>query len=52
MRIEVDGVPGLRTPIRMSGAELATSRRSPKLGEHTDEVLATMGLDAWQPRGR
>ena len=40
MRIEADGVPGLRTPIRMSDAALGTSRRSPKLGEHTDEVLA------------
>jgi crotonobetainyl-CoA:carnitine CoA-transferase CaiB-like acyl-CoA transferase len=42
MQIEADGVPGLRTPIRMSEAVLDTSRRSPKLGEHTDEVLAEL----------
>lgn len=44
MRIEADGVPGLRTPIRMSGATLDTSRRSPKLGEHTKAILAEIGL--------
>ncbi|MBL8584711.1 MAG: CoA transferase, partial [Rhizobiaceae bacterium] len=44
MRIEADGVPGLRTPIRMSGAALDTSRRSPKLGEHTQAVLTEIGL--------
>jgi len=31
-------VPGVRTPIRFSHAELAASRRSPRLGEHTQEV--------------
>lgn len=38
MRIDPDGVPGLRTPIRFSDAELKLDRRSPKLGEHSDEV--------------
>ncbi|MFN3210648.1 MAG: CaiB/BaiF CoA transferase family protein [Roseovarius sp.] len=33
MRIEVDGVPGLRTPIRFSDADLSLERASPKLGE-------------------
>lgn len=35
MRIDPDGVPGLRTPIRFSDAELKLDRRSPKLGEHS-----------------
>ena len=42
MHIEAQGVPGLRTPIRMSDAALDTSRRSPRLGEHTEEILADL----------
>ncbi|PQZ51845.1 CoA transferase [Ochrobactrum sp. MYb15] len=38
MRIDPDGVPGLRTPIRFSDAELKLDRRSPKLGEHSNDV--------------
>ncbi|MEN5298958.1 CaiB/BaiF CoA-transferase family protein [Brucella sp. TWI559] len=38
MRIDPDGVPGLRTPIRFSDAELKLDRRSPKLGEHSDNL--------------
>ncbi|MBL0163816.1 MAG: CoA transferase [Xanthomonadales bacterium] len=33
---ENDHVPGVRTPIRFSAAELAVSRPSPRLGEHTE----------------
>lgn len=33
MQIEADGVPGIRTPIRFSDADLALGRPSPKLGE-------------------
>jgi crotonobetainyl-CoA:carnitine CoA-transferase CaiB-like acyl-CoA transferase len=33
MQIELDGVPGLRSPFRFSGAELALHRPAPKLGE-------------------
>lgn len=33
MQIELDGVPGLRSPFRFSDAELALHRPSPKLGE-------------------
>ncbi|NRQ16746.1 CaiB/BaiF CoA transferase family protein [Ensifer sesbaniae] len=36
--------PGVRTPIRFSGAELALDRGVPRLGEHTDEVLAEIGM--------
>jgi crotonobetainyl-CoA:carnitine CoA-transferase CaiB-like acyl-CoA transferase len=32
MVLDIDGVPGLRTPIRFSDAELAPARRSPRLG--------------------
>ena len=32
MRIEPEGVPGLRTPLRFSGASLGLDRSSPKLG--------------------
>jgi len=42
MLVDSDGVPGLRTPITMSGAELALGRPSPRLGQHTDEVAAEM----------
>lgn len=38
MRIDPDGVPGLRTPIRFSDAELKLDRRSPTLGEHSNDV--------------
>ncbi len=33
MRIDLDGVPGVRAPFRFSGAELALTRPAPKLGE-------------------
>lgn len=38
--------PGIRTPIRFSGAELALERGVPRLGEHTAEVLAEIGMQA------
>ncbi|MBD9497984.1 CaiB/BaiF CoA-transferase family protein [Ensifer sp. ENS01] len=38
--------PGVRTPIRFSAAELALERGVPRLGEHTAEVLAEIGMDA------
>ena len=39
MRLELDGVPGVRSPFTFSDAELALDRPAPKLGEHQDEVL-------------
>ena len=33
MQIELDGVPGLRSPFTFSGAEMALHRPAPKLGE-------------------
>lgn len=38
-------VPGVRTPLTFSDAQLALARPSPMLGEHTDEVRAELGLD-------
>lgn len=38
MRIEPQGVPGLRTPIKFSDAELKLDKRSPLLGEHNTEI--------------
>ena len=36
--------PGVRTPVRFSGASLAIERGVPRLGEHTAEVLAEIGM--------
>lgn len=36
--------PGVRTPLRFSGASLALERGVPRLGEHTEEVLAEIGM--------
>lgn len=33
MQIEIDGVPGVNSPFKFSGAELSLNRPSPKLGE-------------------
>ena len=46
MKVSPDGIPGLRTPIVFSDAELALERRAPKLGEHSAEILAELGLPA------
>ncbi|MCT8330926.1 CaiB/BaiF CoA transferase family protein [Albidovulum sediminis] len=43
MKIERDGVPGVRAPFRFSGADLALDRPSPKLGEHDAEVKRGRG---------
>ena len=46
MQIAPGGVPGVRSPIVMSGADLALDRPSPRLGEHDVEVRG------WLPRRR
>ncbi|WP_029074749.1 CaiB/BaiF CoA transferase family protein [Kaistia adipata] len=46
MRIDAEGIPGVRTPITMSGAELSLARRSPRLGEHGDEIRAEIAAKA------
>ncbi len=37
MQIEPDGVPGVRTPIKFSDAELSLDKRAPNLGEHNPD---------------
>jgi crotonobetainyl-CoA:carnitine CoA-transferase CaiB-like acyl-CoA transferase len=37
-------VPSVRTPIQFSAAELSLERASPRLGEHTEEIVAELGL--------
>ncbi len=36
MRVDLDGVPGVRSPFRFSGADLNLSRPSPKLGQDNE----------------
>jgi len=43
---ELGHVPHIRTPIRMSGGEVAVRETAPKLGQHTDAVLAGLGYSA------
>ncbi|MFD2250060.1 crotonobetainyl-CoA:carnitine CoA-transferase CaiB-like acyl-CoA transferase [Pseudochelatococcus lubricantis] len=50
MQIAPQGVPGVRTPVTLSGASLRLDRRSPRLGEHTAEILAE--LDAAGENGK
>ena len=40
LRIEPQGIPGVRTPIVYATNELALDRSAPKLGEHNLEVRA------------
>jgi crotonobetainyl-CoA:carnitine CoA-transferase CaiB-like acyl-CoA transferase len=42
MKIDPQGVPGLRTPIRFSDAELKIDHRSPNLGEHSEMVRSEL----------
>jgi len=42
MQMELDGVPGVRSPFLFSGAEGNYHSASPKLGEHTKAVLARL----------
>jgi crotonobetainyl-CoA:carnitine CoA-transferase CaiB-like acyl-CoA transferase len=42
-------VPSVRTPIVFSDAQLALRRSSPRLGEHTNEILAELGLVPQRP---
>ena len=39
MQLDLGGIPGVRSPITFSGAELSLDRPSPKLGEHQQEIL-------------
>ncbi|MEY4305357.1 MAG: hypothetical protein RIT52_1532 [Pseudomonadota bacterium] len=39
MKITPGGLPGVRSPMTFSGADLSLDRPAPKLGQHQDEVL-------------
>lgn len=39
MKIELEGMPAVRSPMRFSESDLATKTAAPKLGAHTDEFL-------------
>src|SRR6202042_344051 len=36
-------IPGVRTPITLDGAPMAAEQPSPRLGEHTQEILREIG---------
>ena len=46
-----DSVPTVRTPILMSDSNLVYGRASPRLGEHTSEVLAELGYEMEEVTG-
>jgi crotonobetainyl-CoA:carnitine CoA-transferase CaiB-like acyl-CoA transferase len=39
LQIAPEGLPGVRSPMRFSAADLALERPAPRLGQHQDEVL-------------
>ncbi len=43
--------PGVRTPNRIDGVDAHGERAAPRLGEHSDEVLAELGLSAEEIAG-
>ena len=43
LQIAPEGLPGLRSPMTFSGANLALDRPAPRLGQHQDEVLRDLG---------
>ncbi|WP_323760401.1 CaiB/BaiF CoA-transferase family protein [Maricaulis sp.] len=52
LAIASDGVPGLRSPIRMSGSETGATTRAPGLGEHTEMVKAELRENGWTGPGQ
>lgn len=42
MQLDLDGVPGVRTPISFSDAELTLGTASPKVDQHREEILAEL----------
>ena len=42
LQVERDGIPGVTTPIRMSGADIGDDRRAPGIGEHSEEIRAEL----------
>ncbi len=46
MRVELDGVPMIGSPLNLSATPVRYQRRPPKLGEHSDEIARGFGQDA------
>lgn len=42
MQLDLEGVPGVRTPITFSDAELTLDKASPKVDQHRAEILAEL----------
>jgi crotonobetainyl-CoA:carnitine CoA-transferase CaiB-like acyl-CoA transferase len=40
---ELGRVPHIRTPVRMSASGIGVRAAAPKLGQHTDQILAGLG---------
>jgi crotonobetainyl-CoA:carnitine CoA-transferase CaiB-like acyl-CoA transferase len=40
---ELGRVPHIRTPVRMSASDVGVRAAAPKLGQHTDQILAELG---------
>jgi crotonobetainyl-CoA:carnitine CoA-transferase CaiB-like acyl-CoA transferase len=40
---QAGSIPGVRTPITLNGVRAANERPSPRLGEHTEEILREIG---------
>ncbi len=45
MRIEIDGIPMVGSPIRLSGSPPRLERAPPRLGQHSDEIARGFGFD-------
>jgi crotonobetainyl-CoA:carnitine CoA-transferase CaiB-like acyl-CoA transferase len=51
MAIEAEGIPGIRTPITLSNADLHLAHPSPRLGEHGDAIRRRLAEEpAWPER--
>jgi crotonobetainyl-CoA:carnitine CoA-transferase CaiB-like acyl-CoA transferase len=42
LQIAPGGVPGIRSPMSFSGADLSLERPAPTLGEHQNEILGKL----------
>jgi crotonobetainyl-CoA:carnitine CoA-transferase CaiB-like acyl-CoA transferase len=42
LKIEPEGLTGVRSPMTFSAADLALDRAAPKLGQHQDEILGKL----------
>jgi crotonobetainyl-CoA:carnitine CoA-transferase CaiB-like acyl-CoA transferase len=45
LRVDLGGVPTIRSPLRFSDADIAMDRPAPRLDEHGDEIRAEIGRD-------